>query len=463
MKTVAIILAGGIGNRFGSDHPKQFLKLSGRLIIEHTLDKFEKHRLIDEIIITVHKNHYLFLEEIVQKNCYHKVKKILIGGDTRQESSKIGIEAVEDPEAKIIIHDSVRPFVSEKIISDVINELDVCKAVDVAIPTTDTIVRVSENREIVDIPERENLMRGQTPQGFLLSVIKKAHNLAEDDSFCKATDDCSLVFRYKLSPIKVLTDDEYNIKITFPLDIYIADKIFQIYSHNISILNDTELRKKLNGKVIVIFGGTSGIGDEISKLCESFNCKTYAFSKRNGVDIRNYSDIEKALETVYTENKKIDAIFCTVSILKRGWIESLENADIIDQITINLIANIFVAKASVPYLQETGGSIIFFASSSYTYGRSGYSPYSASKAGLVNFVQALSDEVSKYSINVNIINPERTDTPMRRKAFGKENPDLLLSAKYVALVSLNTLVTDITGSVIEVRKNDELRFNNSVK
>jgi ribitol-5-phosphate 2-dehydrogenase (NADP+) / D-ribitol-5-phosphate cytidylyltransferase len=459
MKNIAIILAGGTGNRFGTDYPKQFIKLSGRLIIEHTIDKFEKHSLIDEIIVVVHKNYYHLMEELIQKNCYKKVNKLLIGGETRQESSKIGIFTIDDPEAKVIIHDSVRPFVSEQKISEVIFELNNYKSVDVAIPSTDTVVKISDNQEIIDFPIRKQLMRGQTPQGFLLSTIKEAHRLAEINNYSNATDDCSLVFNFNLSKIKVIDDDEFNIKLTYPIDIHIADKIFQIYKHKLSVFDMQTLNNIFNEKIIVIFGGTSGIGEEIKKLCDYFKCKTYVFSRRNGVDIRNYSDIENALRKVYQENQKIDAVICTAGILKIGSIENMNITDIIDQININLISNIFVAKASIKYLKETKGSLIFFASSSYTHGRNGYAPYSASKAGLVNFVQGIADELSAYSINVNIINPERTNTPMRQKAFGKEDPQLLLSSEYVALITLNTIATDITGSVIEVRKIDEVPLN----
>jgi len=455
MKVVAIILGGGVGNRFNSEVPKQFVKLAGKLVIEHTIEVFEKHPLIDEVYVVVHKKFYNLMEDIIQRNVYKKVKKCLIGGVTRQESSKIGVFACEDDVGKVLIHDAVRPFVSEETITNVILALDKFPAVDVAIPSADTIIEVSNKKIIRDIPPRKYLLRGQTPQGFQLPVIKKAHTLAEKDGYSGAVDDCSLILKYDLGSIYVVDDSEYNMKITYPIDIHIADKIFQIYKVKLPNIDLKTLKKGLNNKVVVVFGGTSGIGLEICKICKELGGNSYCFSRRTGVDIRDFESIKKALKEVYKNNNRIDSVVCTAGILKMSLIETAKISDIIDQININLLGNILVGKASIPYLKETRGSLIFFASSSYTRGRSGYTPYSASKAALVNFVQGFADEVSHYGIKVNVINPERTDTPLRRKQFGNEDTTLLLSPRFAALTTLKAVVSDITGAVIEVRKMDE--------
>lgn len=456
MKVVAIILAGGVGNRFNLEVPKQFVKLAGKLVIEHTIDAFERHPLIDEIYVVVYKEFYNLMEEIVQRDAYKKLKKILIGGVTRQESSKIGVFACEDDDVKkVLIHDAVRPFVSEETITNVILALDKFPVVDVAIASADTIIEVSDEKIIKDIPPRKYLLRGQTPQGFRLPVIKKAHTLAEKNGYNSAADDCSLILRYDLGSIYVVDDLEYNMKITYPVDIHIADKIFQIYKVKLANIDFKTLKKGLNNKVVVVFGGTSGIGLEICKMCKELGGHAYSFSRRTGVDIRDFESIQKALEDVYKAHNRIDSIICSSGILKMSFIETAEISDIVDQINIILIGNILVGKASIPYLKETKGSLIFFASSSYTRGRSGYTPYSASKAALVNFVQGFSEEVSHYGIKINVINPERTNTPLRHKNFGNEDKTSLLSPRFVALTTLKTMMSDITGAVIEVRKIDE--------
>ncbi len=116
---------------------------------------------------------------------------------------------------------------------------------------------------------------------------------------------------------------------------------------------------------------------------------------------------------------------------------------------------LFRSKASIPYLKETKGSLQLYASSSYTRGRALYSTYSSTKAGVVNLAQALAQELADDEIKVNVINPERCATPMRFNAFGKEPEESLLQPEKVALTSLKTLLSNLTGQVIDVRKDSK--------
>ena len=114
----------------------------------------------------------------------------------------------------------------------------------------------------------------------------------------------------------------------------------------------------------------------------------------------------------------------------------------------------FIAQEFHPHLRETGGSLLLFTSSSYTRGRAGYSLYSSAKAAVVNLTQALADEWAADGVRVNCVNPERTATPMRTKAFGKEPGGSLLDSLSVAHTVLDVLLSDLTGHVIDVRKAD---------
>ncbi|EMG6676058.1 SDR family oxidoreductase, partial [Campylobacter coli] len=125
---------------------------------------------------------------------------------------------------------------------------------------------------------------------------------------------------------------------------------------------------------------------------------------------------------------------------------------IINEISINYIAQINLVKSSLQYLKETKGHILLFTSSSYTRGRALYSIYSSSKAAIVNFTQAIAEECSDFDVKINVINPQRTATDMRFKAFGKEDPDTLLDPKVVAKAAIDTLKSNLTGQVIDVRK-----------
>ncbi len=444
-----IVLASGKGERFKEEIPKQFVKLAGRTVVEHTVSTLEHHSGISAIIIVTLKEYVPKIEEMVLRNKWRKVIKILVGGKTRQESSYIGVNAIDDEEALVLIHDAVRPLLSYRIIDDVIEALHTHNAVDVAIPSTDTIIRIDENSLIEEIPSRTFLWRGQTPQGFRLSVIKKAHQLAMKDKFTQVTDDCGLVLHYNLSEIYVVKGDDYNIKITTPIDIYLADKLFQLKT----LSNLRSNYKILRDKVLVVFGASRGIGREIINLSKSIGLKAHGFSRSSGVDVRNIRNIQEALRKVEEKEGKINYVVVTAGILRKRPLVFFSESEIREQIETNYLGNVNVAVQAYPYLKETQGGMVFFASSSYTRGRSFYSIYSSTKATVVNLMQALSEEWYEDGIKVNVICPERTATPMRFENFGKEPLESLLDPVVVARKTLEVLSTDITGQIVEVRKS----------
>ncbi len=447
MKNYGIILASGTGTRYKSDIPKQFVKIAGKTVLEHTLDIFEKSPSIDYVILVITPEFRQIAEDILLKSNYSKVIKLLNGGETRKESSFIGISSVEDEEANVIIHDCARPFLTERIIRDCVKALEKYDAVDVAIPSADTIIKVKD-KLIEQIPERKTLMRGQTPQCFKLSLIKKAHELSKGES--NFTDDCGLIVKYGLAEVYVVEGETENIKITYPSDIYMADRLFQVRSHLFPAENNLS---ELKDKVLVIFGGTSGIGESIFEMAKEYGAKVYACSDKTGVDVTSYDDIEGFLKKVSDETGKIDYVINTAGVLKIGKLLDRDIDDIKQEIDINYTGSINVAKASIPYLKETKGCMLMFTSSSYTRGRAMYSTYSSAKAAIVNLVQALSEELYADGIRINSINPERTATQMRFNAFGREPADTLLKAEKVAEASLKTLLSDLTGQVIDVRRD----------
>ena len=455
MQNIAVILAGGKGNRFGSEIPKQFTKLAGKTIIEHTIDVFQKHNLIDEICIVIHPEWSWKAEEIVNKNNFTKVKKIISGGNERKDSSLSAIEAYasSDKNINLIFHDAVRPFVNHKIIDECIQALTHYNAVDVAIPATDTIIEV-DKRIIKNIPNRSDMMLGQTPQCFKLDTIKKAYDLASEDKNFKPTDDCGIVKKYLPDEkIYVVEGSLKNIKITHAQDIFMADKLFQLktveLSHKYSSSYYEEL---LHNKVIVIFGGSYGIGKEIADIAKNYGAKVHSFSRSTtNTNVASISDVKRDLKHVYDREGKIDYIVNTASILIKEPLQHMTYEDILDIININYLGAVNIAKESISYLEKTSGQLLNFTSSSYTRGRANYALYSSSKAAIVNLVQALGEEWVEKNIKINCINPERTLTPMRITNFGKEDPSTLLDAESVAYVSINTLLSDITGQIVDVK------------
>lgn len=225
MNNYAVILASGTGERAGLNIPKQFTKINNKTILEYSIEVFENHPKIDKIILVSNPLFINETKEILKRNKYKKIVSLLPGGSTRQESSYIGISEIQDEDANVLIHDAVRPFITPEIINECIEKLKEYNAVNVAIESSDTIVEVNEKNIIKNIPKRKFLRRCQTPQCFKLSLIKRAHELAKEDKAADITDDCGLVVRYSLADIYIVNGSDKNIKITYPIDLDIAELI----------------------------------------------------------------------------------------------------------------------------------------------------------------------------------------------------------------------------------------------
>jgi len=463
MKNIGVILAGGVGSRLGLEIPKQFLKVAGKSVLEHTLDAFQKNTSIDEIAVVTLSTYVPIIEDSVNENGFNKVKKILSGGAERYMSSWAAILAYEDlGDCNLIFHDAVRPLVSDRVIDEVISRLHHgYRAVDVAVPATDTIIAVhTEKNEIRDIPNRAELMRGQTPQGFHLKLIKSAYLLAFADPDFRSSDDCGVVKKYlPEEPIFVVKGEESNMKLTYMEDLYLLDKLFQLRSSEVKV-EFSGNREQLRDKVIVVFGGSYGIGQSIMELANLYQMKSYCFSRNtNQVDICNREQLAKALKEVFEQQGRIDYVINTAAVLKKEPLINMDQATIIESIQTNYIGVVNIALESFSYLKESEGHLVFFTSSSYTRGRAFYSLYSSSKAAVVNFVQAIAQEWDKLNIKVNCINPERTLTPMRIRNFGNEDPATLLRPEDVAEVTLSTLQAKFTGQVIDVKLGEKVLAN----
>lgn len=450
---IAVILAGGVGSRLDSSHPKQFFKVAGKTVIEHTIEVFERNSLIDEIAVVINPAYLTTIEEIVLKNGWRKVRKILKGGAERYHSSMAAIEAYAGcQDVNLIFHDAVRPLITDRIIHDTIQALDTYNAVDVAVPAVDTIISV--HGDYIDaIPDRSKLRRGQTPQGFKLETIQEAYKCALLDPDFKSTDDCGVVLKYLPNEkIYVVRGEESNMKLTYKEDSYLLDKLFQL--HSFSLQEQEDAFNKLQDKVLVIFGGSYGIGAEMAAIAKKHGAKVHSFSRSlNGVDIASLEDVRMSFQNVAAEEQRIDYVVNTAALLIREPLNNMTYADVCKVINVNYLGMVNVALESFPYLKSSKGTLLFYTSSSYTRGRAFYSLYSSTKAAVVNFVQAISQEWESNGVRVNCINPERTKTPMRVRNFGIEDDATLLKAETVAIESLKTLLSDFTGQVIDVKLN----------
>lgn len=455
MKNIAIILAGGIGSRLNAGIPKQFLKVAGMTVIEHTINVFQKHPLIDEIAVVANEAYHQKIEEYAIKHQFTKLRKVLMSGEERHFSSLSAIKAYEsEGECNLIFHDAVRPLLSPIIIDNVIKALSKYEAVDVAIPSADTIIQIDSQNTITNIPSRKLLRRGQTPQGFRLSTIKEAYSKALQDPEFVTTDDCGVVLKYlPEKKIFVVEGEDANMKLTYKEDFFLIEKLFQLKEFSFQDKNLTSDEKEyLHNKVMVVFGASSGIGKDLCELSKSCGAIVYGFSRKlNGVDIRNVEDIDNAFKYVFSKEGRIDFVINTASVLYKEPLAHMSYEHIIEAIDINYKGMVNVAKEAFPYLEKSKGQLIFYTSSSYTRGRMDYSIYSSTKCATVNFVQALAEEWGIFNIKVNCVNPERTKTPMRVKNFGVEPENTLLNSLDVASVTAKLLSSNITGQVIDVK------------
>jgi 2-C-methyl-D-erythritol 4-phosphate cytidylyltransferase len=461
LRNVAVVLAGGTGTRVGLSIPKQLIKVAGKPIIEHTIGLLNASPLIDEIVVMMTPGHLDAVHHILRSGSYPKVTRVLEGADTRNSTTRRALDELGTEECNVLFHDAVRPLLSQRVIADCVDALEDHEAVDTAIPSADTIIQVDEatGQTIDDVLRRPLLRRGQTPQCFRLSVIRRAYDLAAQDPDFEATDDCTVVLRYLPEvPIAVVRGEDRNMKVTEPIDVYLADKLFQLDSHDAPRPRlASEYRAALEGRTVVVFGGSYGIGADIVRLAEAHGATTFTFSRSaTKTHVERREDIVAACEQVLAGTGRVDFVVNTAGILPRGELAETSEETVYLATEVNYLAPIHIAQVFHPHLKRTGGSLLLYTSSSYTRGRSGYSLYSSAKAAIVNLTQALADEWAGDGVRVNCINPERTATPMRTKAFGAEPPRSLLTSEAVATTSLDVLISSWTGHIVDVRKEDKL-------
>ena len=446
----AIILASGSGIRFQDQQPKQFMKLAGMPVLAHTIKVFETCPDIDDVIVVCQESYTEHVWEIVLAYGFSKVSKVVCGGATRQESSFLGISCCESAEY-VLIHDSVRPFLTHEVIRNLVDAVKIYKAVDTVIPSADTIVEVDTQGFIVNIPDRARFRRGQTPQAFSRELILAAHEKAMVDGLDNATDDCQLVM-YLGQRVFCVEGGEQNIKITYPIDLHIADKLFQLNSQQ-ALSATVDLSVFFHDRVAVVLGGTAGIGASLANLLTSFGCRVYVCGRHTlpAVDVTCPESIEAFLRQVTSGEERIDFVVNCAGDLIRKPVDNMDLGEWRYLYDVNVSGCFNLAKALIPiFKKQHGGYLMFVGSSSYTRGRAGFAAYSSSKAALVNFCQALAEELTEWNVQVNVASPGRVNTPLRQRNFGKEDPATLLDPDWVAGQIAHALAMKTTGSVIEI-------------
>lgn len=228
-----VILAGGIGSRMGNvEKPKQFLTVGEKPIIIHTIEKFYVNDSFEKLIVLCPAQWVSHTKNLVKKYLKDEDRIVVIeGGSTRNETIMNSIRYIEenytlDDDTIIVTHDSVRPFVTYRIIEDNIRYALEYGACDTVIPATDTIVESDDSNIIASVPDRSKMYQGQTPQSFKAKKLKDMYNALTAEEKEILTD-AAKIFVIKGEPVYLVEGEVFNIKITYPYDLRVAETLIE--------------------------------------------------------------------------------------------------------------------------------------------------------------------------------------------------------------------------------------------
>ena len=222
MKTYALIVAAGRAVRFGGAVPKQFREVGGRPLLSWTVSRFEKASSIDGIVVVVSDEHLLFTsQKVIDPYSFTKVQKIVVGGETRQESVLRGLKSLPISTKLVAIHDGARPLTRPSDIDRVVQTAKSERAAMLAIPATDTVKRVRDGY-ILGTLERDSLYLAQTPQVFDYDLILEAHKSAS--AGLSVSDDAALIESLGFK-VRVVEPTGPNLKVTTVEDLAIVEAL----------------------------------------------------------------------------------------------------------------------------------------------------------------------------------------------------------------------------------------------
>ena len=231
---IAAIFAGGSGVRMHTkSRPKQLLELNGKPIIIYTLELFDNHPQVDAIVVACIDSWIPFLKKMIRKFEITKVIEIVPGGETGQDSIYNALQAAEraadGKDATVMIHDGVRPLITEQTITDNINTVEEFGSCITCVPATETFV-VSQADDSLEIPSRANSLIARAPQSFHLSDIMTAHRRAISEGMHDFIDSCTMMSHYGYT-LKTIIGPMENIKITTPTDFFIFRAMVEVHEN----------------------------------------------------------------------------------------------------------------------------------------------------------------------------------------------------------------------------------------
>ncbi len=422
---VGVILSGGIGRRFKNKNPKQFIKAHGKMLITRVIDEFQKSNFDKLIVVNSEAKFNYVFEPYLNLD-------IVPGGKTRNESVYNALVHIKKhyPDCKkVVFHDSVRPLIKAKDLNLHLKKLDDYKASITIQEITDSLGSY-DNISVL----RDNYFLIQTPEAFQFEYLYNHFN--------KHSKKTAIVQQLPLSlnEINLNLINKSNLKITYPSDL----KVFE------SLLKwdfPTKQNPNLNNKNILLFGASGGIGSTTYKeILKRFPKARIFTPSREEFDLNNLNPF-KLHE--YLKKNKIDIIINCAGAYHSDDEGILEHYNEI--MNVNLKANLQIVEACKGLNRRI--NIVFISSSSSTKGRENLTVYSASKAALNSIVESLADPMAKKGILINLISPEKVNTPLLKKLH-KDNFELreVLQPEEVAEVIIHYSDTNLYGKLIELKK-----------
>ncbi len=430
-KNMGIILAGGIGTRFNGNMPKQYMKLNGKEVIAYSIDAFKKSKLLHDFICVVNEEEYL------EKNIETKYNvKCIKGGKTRNESLYNAIIYINKyfPNCdKVLIHEAARPFIKSEIVDKYIKLLDKYDAVVTSLKITDSLGTI-EGQPV----DRNNYCLIQAPEAFHIKYLLEYFSPNSDitGTVHQLPNSVRVYYNY---------DFKFNLKITYPEDLFIAEQLIKLKYYRKSNVDDKEKIERLANKKALIFGATGGVGSEIVKMFKKINIEVLTPSSKE-LDLENIS-VQDIID--YCKDFKPDIIINAAAF------SSTDDDGLVNMFDkvfkINLKSNLVLIEYAKSLNKRV--NVVLFSSSSSTKGRENLTLYSAAKLGINSFVESLAEKMSKHDVYINAIVPEKINTPMIQKLHhGKVISKELLSVNDVMDAVLYYSGTDTFGELAHIRR-----------
>lgn len=424
MINVGIILAAGLGKRFGSVIPKQFMKLNGIPVIQYSIDALKGCRDIDYLIIVTTQGWKKYCER------RFKVNKVVVGGKTRTESAHLGLKACPKNTRYVVFQDANRPMVTTDMVDRCFEELKKgAKAVATMMKITDSLV-MKESHGYIPL-NRDIARLVQTPEAFDYKIILDIFDRRMGE---ESTAISFLALKHNVEVVPVEIQDP-NPKITYEGDI---ERIEGMMKYKRALKRVPNLK----GKKVLLLGASGGIGSAILKELRELGAIVSAPSHAE-------VDLSKPFLPRQLYDTNWDCIIHSAGVGisdKEGILDNYDKVMNVNFRSVLLVADL--ARKTMPH----GGNIVVLGSSAGTKGRPGFTLYSASKAALNSAIESLAPSLAEDGIRINCICPDRTNTRLQKKMHPKTPKSELLSPEYVARVVVGYADIEETGNIVYIKK-----------